>query len=258
MTAPADWYDEARAYDIVYDVDTQVEANFLEAVWRRHGGSHRARVLEPACGSGRLLRALVRRGHSVTGFDRNEAMLRYARGRLARLGSNHRLEPGDLARFDVGAGYDLAFCLLSTFQYLQREQDARAHLACIAKALKPGGVYVLGLHLADYDDRHVRRERWVAQRGDTRVTCVLQSWPIDRRARLQPMRSRLTIQRPSGVRRVESRWRFRTYDPRQLRRTLTAVPRLEHIETFDYTFDAERPRSLNDGRLDTVLVLWRR
>jgi SAM-dependent methyltransferase len=257
MTASNDWYDEARAYDIVYDVDTPREADFLEAVWHLYGGRSRGRVLEPACGSGRLLRAMVRRGHAVTGFDRNEAMLRYARGRLARLGGRHRVEVADLARFDVGVGFDLAFCLLSTFQYLPSEDDARSHLACVAHALKSGGIYVLGLHLADHDDDRVRRERWIAQRGDTRVKCVLQSWPSDPRRRTQPMRSRLTILRPSGARRVESTWSFRTYGPRQLLRTLGAVPDLEHVETFDYGLDVRRPRSLHDGRLDTLVVLRR-
>ena len=55
-----DWYETPKYYDIVFDVDTSKEADFLEVVCARHGGTRGKRVLEPACGSGRLLVELDR------------------------------------------------------------------------------------------------------------------------------------------------------------------------------------------------------
>ena len=81
QTRAVDWYDEPEAYDIVFDADTRAEARFLLEMLERHGPRStraRRRILEPACGSGRLVSALARLGHDVTGFDRNEAMLTYA------------------------------------------------------------------------------------------------------------------------------------------------------------------------------------
>ena len=72
---------------------------------------------------------------------------------------------------------------------------------------------------------------------------------------MQPTRSRLTVTDGAGTQRFESCWEFRTYDARQLRRTLKAVPDLEHVATFDYDYEIARPRRLDDDRLDTILVL---
>ena len=59
-------------------------------------------------------------------------------------------------------------------------------------ALRPGGVFALGLHLTDYAQDRRQRERWVGRRGGTQVVCNLQSWPPDRRRRRERLRSRLT------------------------------------------------------------------
>ena len=81
-----DWYDAPRYYDLVFDTDTHEEADFLEAVVERHSRRGRARVLEPACGSGRLVVELARRGWRVTGTDLSLPMLEYGRERLAEEG----------------------------------------------------------------------------------------------------------------------------------------------------------------------------
>ena len=58
-----DWYDTPRYYDLVFDADTRREADFLETMHARHARRSKPgrRVLEPACGSGRLLVEMARR-----------------------------------------------------------------------------------------------------------------------------------------------------------------------------------------------------
>ena len=51
--APFNWYETPLYYDIVFDVDTGRETDFLCDVWSRHATSRGRRVLEPACGSGK-------------------------------------------------------------------------------------------------------------------------------------------------------------------------------------------------------------
>ena len=92
--------------------------------------------------------------------------------------------------------FDLAYCVVSTFKYLLTEDDARSHLRCVAKALKPGGIYVLGFHITDDDQISRMRERWVGQRGKTKVVCNIQSWPPDLQARVEKVRSRLIVTEP--------------------------------------------------------------
>jgi SAM-dependent methyltransferase len=238
-----DWYDTPLYYDIVFAVDDAKEGAFLAECARLHGrtrsGRRKLRALEPACGSGRLVLELAKRGFAVTGFDGSDSMLAFARERLRAADRSARLMRARLESFDVGRGFDLAHCLVSTFKYLLDEAGAHSHLRSVARALAPGGIYVLGIHLTDYADRRRNRERWVARRGGTRVV-------------------RLRVQERGVERRTETEWPFRTYDWPQFRRTLAAVPELEHVASYDFAYDLERPRRLPDGQLDTVFVLRKR
>ena len=256
-----DWYDAPRYYDIVFDEDTEREATFLEAAFERYGRARRRpgglRVLEPACGSGRLVAELARRGHRVTGFDASEPMLAYARERLDAAGLEAELFEGRMEAFGVGTGFDLAHCLVSTFKYLGSEAAARAHLCGVARALRPGGVYALGFHLTDYAYRGFDRERWVAERDGTRVVCNIQGWPADRRRRSERLRSRLVVTERGRERRFETHWTFRTYDLPQVRRLLASVPELEHVATHDFHCEIEAPRPFDGEQLDVLLILRR-
>jgi len=257
-----DWYEQPRDYDIVFDADTRKEADFLAAIAARHGLAKAfergARVLEPACGSGRLIEELAARGQRVTGFDASASMLRYARERLARRGLRARLLEARLEDFALRGRFDFAHCLVSTFKYVLDEAGARAHLECVARALEPGGIYVLGFHLSDYADRRRTRERWQARRGKVHVTCNIQSWPANRGTRLERVRSRLLVRGDGAPRRYETSWDFRTYDAAQFRRTLRSVSALEHLETFGFDYELARPLPFDGERLDCVLVLRRR
>jgi len=258
-----DWYDTPRYYDLIFDLDTDKEADFLEAMAERYVRSGRRRVLEPACGSGRLMVEMARRGWTVTGFDLSRPMLDYARGRLAEEGLKGRLVEADMSDFSLRGKFDLAHCLVSTFKYLASEEAASAHLAGVARALAPGGVYVLGFHLTDYNDERKNRERWVARDSEVEVVCNIQGWPADARRRSEEVRSRLVVRARSKSPaepelRSETCWTFRTYDARQVRRLLRRVPELEHIATFDFTYDLALERELSDDQLDVVLILRRR
>lgn len=253
-----DWYDTPHWYDVVFDEDTTREADFLEALFEEFAGTRQRRVLEPACGSGRMLVELARRGWRATGFDASRPMLDYARERLAEAGLRARLLEARMEDFRIRGRFDLAHCMVSTFKYLLDEESARSHLECVAQHLVPGGIYVLGLHLTDYARASKSRERWVARRGATRVVCNIQGWPADRRRRLERVRSRLVVEEPAGERRSETEWRFRTYDARQLERLIASVPAFEHVATSDMAYEPDFRRELGDDQLDVVLVLRKR
>ncbi|MCZ6835175.1 MAG: class I SAM-dependent methyltransferase [Planctomycetota bacterium] len=256
---PFNWYKTPLYYDIVFDEETSLEPEFLCDILARHGGTSGKRVLEPACGSGRLLAAMARRGFTVTGFDLSEPMLGFAKKRLHEQGLKGRLCVADMADFVVpGAGrFDLAHCLVCSFKYLLSEDEARSHLNGIADALAPGGVYVLGIHLTDYEDRHKNHERWVSKRDDVEVVCNIQGWPADPKMRRELVRARLIVNEGETQKRYETHWTFRTYGIRQMKSLLKSVPRLEHVATYDFYHDIAKTIPFDGERLDTVLVLRR-
>lgn len=259
---PLDWYDAPRYYDIVFDEDTVKEADFLEAALAKHGAGQARRgplrVLEPACGSGRLVAEFARRGAKVAGFDLSQPMLDFAGQRLAEEGLEARLFEASMQEFTVRGSFDLAHCLVSTFKYVDSEEGACSHLERVAAALRPGGIYALGFHLSDYTSDRLDRERWVAERDGVHVVCNIQGWPPNARTRTEQVRSRLVVREGDRERRMETNWTFRTYSPRQVRRMLRAVPELEHVATYDFRYRIDEPGDLDGEHLDVLLILRRR
>lgn len=265
MAAPQllDWYDTPLYYDIIFDEDSVREADFLEAVHRRHGRSRGRCVLELACGSGRLIAQLAARAWRAEGFDGHPAMLDFARQRLAEAGLTARLWQDRMESFRRPARprYDLAHCLVSTFKYLLSEAEALACLDGVAASLKPGGLFVLGLHLTPprLEERRPTHERWVASREGIEVTCNTRTWPPAPGSRLETMRTRLRIRFPDGAERLqETRCEVRSYTAAQLRALLRKCPDLVLLEAYDFRHDPEATRPFDDSYADLVLVLGRR
>ena len=263
-TEERDWYDTPLYYDIIFDADTAREGAFLEAVQERHGEAGKGRrLLEPACGSGRLITEMARRGWQVSGFDGSEEMLAFTRERLAQQGLKANLWHDWMQSFTVlgkkkVGGFHLAHCLVSTFKYLLAEAHAVAHLQRVATSLEPGGIYALGIHLTDYNRTTHEHERWVGERDGTHVVCNTRSWPADRRTRLEDIRTRLKITDKGRTHVQETRWQFRTYNAAQVRSLLKKVPEFELMACYDFTYDIEAPRQLDDSYSDVILVLRRR
>jgi SAM-dependent methyltransferase len=260
---PADWYDTPLYYDIIFDDGTEQEANFLEAAFAKHSQVYRRsksnlRVLEPACGSGRLMARLAKRGHTVTGFDLNPKMLEAARKRLAALGNKGTLKRQRLESFEVAGTFDLAHCLLSTFKYILNEDGAVSHLNAVSRHVKPGGLYILGIHLTDYTRTSYEHERWTGSRNGIDVICNTRTWPPIRRTRREILRNRLRVTSPGGSEKLlETNWECRTYDAAQLRRTLRKVRDLTPVAYYDFHYDLSAP-SLGAALSDDVVVILRK
>lgn len=167
----------ARLYDAFpFELDVPMYLELAAA----EGG----RVLELACGSGRLALPLARAGHEVTGVDQSPHMLALARAKLERAGEEVarrcRLVQGDMVSFDLrssggyghgygagdgdghgdgeghgpggstgpssrGEGFDLAVIAVKSFGYLRTRGEQAMALERIAVHLRPAGVLVLDL-----------------------------------------------------------------------------------------------------------------
>lgn len=259
-TEQRDWYDTPLYYDIIFDDGTTQEAEFLEAAFSKYGGKGR-RVLEPACGSGRLALELARRGWNVFGFDGNANMIRFAENRLKEAGQKATLWEDWMQSFALPkktpGGFDMAHCLVSTFKYLASEKDAVACLRRVAEALRPGGLFFLGLHLSRYDTDEGAHERWVARRENIEVVCNTRTSAADAKLRQEHLRTRLKITDSGRTHLQETKWTFRTYNAAQVKSLLRKVPELEQVACYDFNYDLMQPRKLDDSYADVLLVLRR-
>lgn len=254
----ADWYDYPQYYDLAFADETPREVAFLSAAWERYARGPVRRVLEPGCGSGRLIVALAARGYQPLGFDTNARSLDYLRRKLRRRGLRARVFAADMTDFELARPVDAACSTFNTFRHLTSEAAALGHLRAMARALRPGGVFILGLHLLPLDVEESCVERWTARRGQMRVTFTLRVVAFDRRRRQERLRVSLCAARPGGTLRLRTEFDFRLYTPAQFRRLLGQVPELELCDVFDFDYALDEPVEFDDWLTDAVFVLRRR
>ena len=134
--------------------DTQLRA-FLDAL------PARARVLDLGCGPGRSAAMMAREGHDVIATDASAAMIRLAQaqpGVRAHQATFHQLPDGP---FD---GIWANFSLLHA-----TPTDLPAHISEIFEALRPGGVFHIGMKTGTgmHRDALGRRYTYVSESGLT-------------------------------------------------------------------------------------------
>ena len=129
--AVADFY--AAGFDSIVDSVSQALLGLL-------GQLAGLRVLDIACGHGRITRALARRGAEVVGIDISGKLIRMAQEAERNEPLNIRYIQGDVTApniFDTAA-FDAATCSFG----LSDIDDLDGVIAAISNALRPGGPFV--------------------------------------------------------------------------------------------------------------------
>lgn len=255
MKHTPDCYDHPRYWDLAFADETQFEADFIRAAADKYSAAPVEQVLEIACGGGRMVRELARRGYDVTAFDLHPAAVRYTAQSLKRAGLSARVLTADMQDFVLPEHFDLAHCLVNSFRHLQTEAAARQHLQHVAAALRPGGLYLLGLHLLPPDAAEEDCERWTVRHRDLRITTTIRVLQFNRRRRLEVVRFSLRVRSPRIDLRLRSDHTLRIYRADQLRQLLKSVPALQLRGVYDFCYDISQPLPLNNQLGDTVLVL---
>ena len=139
--------------------------------WRALAVPVPLRVLEVACGTGRIAIPLARDGHAVTGIDLSRSMLEQAERKAAEAGVAVALHEADMRTFELGATFDLVLLPFNGMYLLRERADAEQCLAAIRRHLAPGGRFALDFtnprfekltattHVASYD--RVRQQKTV-------------------------------------------------------------------------------------------------
>lgn len=250
-----DWYDHPEVYDLSLRDETPLEAAFVEAACRKYCGFPVRRLLEPACGSGRMVAEMAARGYEVTGLDLNAKALAYLRKRLARRKLTAEVYRADMTAFHLPQPADVAFCLVNSFRHLLTEDAARRHLQCVAANLRRGGIYLLGLHLVPPDADFASIERWRTRQGRTHVSTDLRVIAAEARRRIETLQVSLRVRRGEKLWRFRGRFDLRLYNATQFRQLLASVPALELCDVYDFWYEIDHPLELNDTISDTVFVL---
>ncbi|MDP5218159.1 class I SAM-dependent methyltransferase [Ruegeria sp. 2205SS24-7] len=99
-------------------------------------------ILDLGCGPGNAAAAMARAGHKVDALDGSAEMV--------ALADTHPGVTAKLATFEQLQGSDLYDGVWANFSLLHAARDAfPAHLAAIMEALKPGGLFHIGMKLGN-------------------------------------------------------------------------------------------------------------
>ena len=134
MTRATAWHDlECGSYSADLPV--------WEALADRIGGP----VLDLGCGTGRVALHLARRGHEVTGIDRDASLVEEMLARAAAEGLSVEGEAADVRRLALGRAFGLALAPMQLVQLLRGREERAALLARVAAHLRPGGTAALAI-----------------------------------------------------------------------------------------------------------------
>jgi len=215
------FYADASVYDILHAEGTAEEVDCLERLAHTFAADAPNVWLEPACGSGRIIRLAARRDESrrVIGFDLEPGMIDYAirRAEKASLADRHQLFVGDMTSFATQIkprSVGLALNVINTIRHLESDADLLAHFEQIAQTLHPDGVYVVGISLSLYGSEMPSEDIWSGKRGRCEVKQVANYDPPhpDSGTRQEAVFSTLTVTRPSGETLISTSYKLRTYN----------------------------------------------
>ena len=270
-----DWYAAPLYYDIVFEEETECEAAWLDELFTLFGpllepSEAHITVLEPACGSGRLMHALRLRHYRCIGFDCQAAAVDFARNKCEAAAlctassslstASNSSSPRPLPPYYVfeasltnfvsvaprlllpAGSVHVAHCLVSSLKYLRSDDELMEHFNAVAAALVDGGLYVIALHLSDYTDSSASVDEHTAERDGVRVAMTITCEPPNRDSRTEQVSIRMLVT-TSDERHSHSanyRWEetMRTYDRVEVWQLLSGVSHtagwFDVVAIFDY------------------------
>ncbi|MFH0737973.1 MAG: methyltransferase domain-containing protein [Candidatus Micrarchaeota archaeon] len=128
------YYDAARWYDL-FSVGIPGEGGF----YLREAKKAKGKILELACGTGRIYLDLLEEGVDAYGLDLAAPMLDVLKNKAKVRGLSPKVKKADMRDFRYPFKFDLVIVPYRAFLHLERREDQKACLMNIHRHLKKGG-----------------------------------------------------------------------------------------------------------------------
>ncbi len=237
---------------VEFDFDAVFDANYLffyepslrpersdqeaDLIVRLLGLQPGMRVLDLACGHGRIANRLARWGIEVVGLDASSAFLDIARRDAQAMGVSVEYIRGDMRSLPWTDQFDAIVSWFTSFGYFSDEENRRV-LAEVHRALRPGGRLLIETIHRDRLLRHLQPHSVVEREGQFLID---RTWYDVHTGRVETER---TVVRDGQVRRM--RFGVRLYTFPELRDWLTQAG-FRTAEGFD---ERGEPYSLESRRM---------
>ena len=165
----------------------------------------RGELLDLACGFGRHAIGMAKLGYRVTGVDFNPHYLEIAAADAAAAGVTVTWKSGDMRALGFERAFDAVYSYFTSFGYFEDDENERV-LAEVARALRPGGAFLLEMVNRDRLLTHSQQRTW-SQREDGALLMEETSleWVSSR------VVTRQLLIDPQGGSQVTKEFRLRTY-----------------------------------------------
>ena len=250
-------YSAPRLYEIAFDMNRKGEVDFLAHCFRRYARRPVRAVLDIACGTGPHLIRLAERGYAMSGLDLSSKNIEFLRERVDAKGERADLIVGDMTDFRLRRPVDAAICMQDSQGHLLTNEHLVAHLRCVARALRRGGVYVFDRYMASSWTDPARSWSWSRRRGRLIVRASFSALhdvdPVT-----QVFRERMTLEAiEDGTRRVyRQTHRSRMVFPQELRALVALAGGFEFVQWF-FGFKPHQVLERSKHPLLMVVVLRR-
>jgi len=139
--------DAMRPYDKfaeVFDKITPDEfyaeyANFIMEILKEMNYKPK-KILDLACGTGRLAKIFIDEGYDIEGLDISEKMLEIAKKRGLKVYQSNMVD------FNLGQKYDLVICTYDSLNYVLQEDSLQKCFNSISKHLNQDGVFIFDMN----------------------------------------------------------------------------------------------------------------
>ena len=105
--------------------------------------SPRGKVLELACGTGRLTIPIAQAGHEVTGIDLSDPMLDRARTKAVAAGLSPTFLNADIRNFSVPGQFDLIFLPNNAIGHVHTHVELKSLFSSVRCHLAPNGYFIV-------------------------------------------------------------------------------------------------------------------
>ena len=201
---------------------------------------------------------LADRGYRMSGLDLSRKNIEFLRERLAARGHTGELVVGDMTDFRLARPVDAAICMQDSQGHLLTNEQIVAHLRAVARAVRPGGLYVFDRYMVSSWTDPARRWSWSRRRGKVIVRASFSALN-DVNPVTQVFKERMVLEAiENGTRRVYRQTHLsRMLFPQELKALVALAGGFEFVQWF-FGFKPHQVLERSRHPLLMVVVLRRR
>lgn len=251
-------YDNPEYYDVAFSYrDLAREVAVFDRCIREYSRIPVKRVLEFGAGTAPHMEEWAKRKIEYVGIEKNEKMLSYAREKAKKLGASATLVHADMRFFAIDRRVDFAYTMLGSL-FVETTEDIDSHFDSVAKALAPGGLYLLDWCVNfEWAGSFTAEQSWTTEKADVKVETKFRMEAVDRAA--QTVRQTITARVTDGskVLWLDSEEVVRAIFPQEFLLLVERNSKFEFLGWWNH-WNLDEPIAKSTTRISRPIILLRR